>query len=57
MEYFVIIDYILSGGWETELRAGMDLVEEYGAKGWEIEKELYWNNGRNKVGNRCNKCG
>ncbi len=34
---------------EAEMRAGMDLVEEYGAKGWEIEKELYWNNGRNKV--------
>ncbi len=39
MEYFVIIDYILNGGWEAELRAGMDLVEEYGARGWEIEKE------------------
>jgi len=33
----------------AELRADMMLVDEYGARGWEIGRELYWEGGNMKV--------
>ncbi len=32
---------------EAEMRAAMELVDEYGREGWMLDKELYWGGGEN----------